>query len=87
MTAAKAKDLRRLGKLLPGEIIFDTAILKNYAGDKWFAAHQPDAVARPRSAKSVATILRFANKNKIPVTATLAAACRFVAGLCFHSNA
>src|ERR1700679_3664471 len=42
---------------------------KNYAGGKWFAAHQPDAVALPRSTKSVATILRFANKNKIPVTA------------------
>ena len=69
MTAAKVKNLRQLGKLLPGEIIFDTATLKNYAGDKWFVAHQPDAVARPRSAKSVATILRFANKNKIPVTA------------------
>ena len=41
---------------------------KNYSGDKWFATHQPDAVALPRSAKSVSAILRFANKNKIPVT-------------------
>ena len=43
--------------------------MKNYSGDKWFATHQPDAVALPRSAKSVSKILRFANENKIPVTA------------------
>jgi glycolate oxidase len=68
MTSQKSK-LLRLKKILPGEIIFDAASLKNYSGDKWFAAHQPDAVALPRSAKSVAAVLRFANKNKIPVTA------------------
>jgi glycolate oxidase len=68
MTSAKSK-LLRLKKILPGEIIFDAASLKNYSGDKWFASHQPDAVALPRSTKSVSTILRFANKNKIPVTA------------------
>ncbi|HKW28878.1 MAG TPA: FAD-binding oxidoreductase, partial [Verrucomicrobiae bacterium] len=43
--------------------------LKNYAGDKWFAAQQPDAVALPRSVKSVSAILRFSNQHKIPVTA------------------
>src|SRR5450432_3785930 len=69
MTSAKIKILRRLKKILPGEIIFDAAALKNYSGDKWFAAHQPDAVALPRSTKSVTAILRFANQNKIPVTA------------------
>ena len=68
MTSTKTKLLRRLKKLLPGEIILDAATLKNYSGDKWFAAHQPDAVALPRSAKSVSKILRFANQNKIPVT-------------------
>jgi len=68
MISAKSK-LLRLKKIFPGEIIFDAASLKNYSGDKWFAAHQPDAVALPRSTKSVATVLRFANKNKIPVTA------------------
>jgi glycolate oxidase subunit GlcD len=68
MIFSKSK-LIRLKKILPGEIILDDASLKNYSGDKWFAAHQPDAVALPRSAKSVAAILRFANKNKIPVTA------------------
>ncbi|HZL12768.1 MAG TPA: FAD-binding protein, partial [Verrucomicrobiae bacterium] len=69
MTSAKLKILRQLKKILPGEIIFDSAALKNYSGDKWFAAHQPDAVALPRSTKSIAAILRFANQNKIPVTA------------------
>jgi glycolate oxidase len=68
MTSVKSK-LLRLKKTLPGEIIFDAAALKNYSGDKWFAVHKPDAVALPRSTKSVATILRFANKNKIPTTA------------------
>jgi glycolate oxidase len=68
MTSAKSK-LLRLKKILPGEIIFNAAALKNYSGDKWFAAHQPDAVALPRSTKNVATILRFANENNIPVTA------------------
>jgi glycolate oxidase len=69
MTPAKLKLLRRLKKILPGEIILEPEILKNYSGDKWFAAHQPDAVALPRSTKSVSKILQFANQNKIPVTA------------------
>ncbi len=54
---------------MPGEIVLDPRKLADYAGDKWFAAHQPDAVALPRSTKSVATIMRFANQHKIPVTA------------------
>ncbi len=68
MVSAKIKLLRRLKKMLPGEILLEPATLAKYAGDKWFAAHQPDAVALPRSAKSVSTILRFANRHKIPVT-------------------
>ncbi len=69
MTPAEIKILQRLKKILPGEIIFESAALANYSGDKWFATHQPDAVALPRSAKSISTILRFANQNRIPVTA------------------
>jgi len=69
MIPAKLKTLRRFKNILPGEIIFDAGILKNYSGDKWFAAHLPDAVALPRSTKSVSKILQFANQNKIPVTA------------------
>jgi glycolate oxidase len=69
MTSEKLKSLHLLKKSLPGEIIFEPEKLADYAGDKWFAAHQPDAVALPRSAKSVSEILRFANRHKIPVTA------------------
>jgi glycolate oxidase len=61
--------LGRLKKLLPGEIVLDAEILAKYAGDKWFAVHQPDAVALPRSAQSVSKILRFASQHRIPVTA------------------
>ncbi|MEO7300490.1 MAG: FAD-linked oxidase C-terminal domain-containing protein [Verrucomicrobiota bacterium] len=62
--------LRPLKKLLPrDELTFESAALEKFSGDKWFATHLPDAVALPRSTKSVATLLKFANKNKIPVTA------------------
>lgn len=64
-----SRPLAALKKLLPSEIKLDAATLKEYAGDKWFAAHLPDAVALPRSTKSVSTILRFANQHNIPVTA------------------
>ncbi len=66
---SKLKPLLRLKKLLPGEVDLNPATLAKYAGDKWFAVHQPDAVALPRSTKSVAAILKFANKHRIPVTA------------------
>jgi len=47
MSPVKAKLLRRLKKILPGEIVLAPATLASYAGDKWFASHQPDAVALP----------------------------------------
>lgn len=59
----------QLQKLLPGEIVLEPATLAQYAGDKWFASHQPDAVALPRSTQSVSTLLRFAHQHQIPVTA------------------
>ena len=62
------RQLRQLKKLLPGEIFLEPATLAKYAGDKWFAAHPPDAVALPRSTQSVSTLLKFAHQNKIPVT-------------------
>ena len=61
--------LRRLAKQLPDEITLAPATLKKYAGDKWFAAHEPDAVARPRSTAAVSRILKFAHQHQIPVTA------------------
>ncbi|MDD5141056.1 MAG: FAD-linked oxidase C-terminal domain-containing protein [Verrucomicrobiales bacterium] len=69
MSSKNLGRLIRLKENLPGEIILDPRKLADYAGDKWFATHQPDAVALPRSTRSVSAILRFANQNKIPVTA------------------
>src|SRR5260221_12929367 len=55
--------------LLPaGGLALDPAACQQYAGDKWMAASLPEAVALPRSAASVATVLRFANEHQIPVT-------------------
>jgi len=68
MASPNIKILRRLKSTLPGEIALDSATLVKYAGDKWFATHQPDAVALPRSTRSVSAILRFANRHGIPVT-------------------
>jgi len=60
----------RLQRLLPaGELRLEPAFCKKFSGDKWFAAHQPDAVALPRSAEAVSTLLRFAHEHRIPVTA------------------
>ncbi len=63
-----SKHLAQLKKLLPGEILLGAAIPTKYAGDKWFATHQPDAVALPRSTRSVSALLCFANRHGIPVT-------------------
>jgi glycolate oxidase len=69
MSPAGQKALARLKRLLPpGELRFDKAIREENSGDKWFASHLPDAVALPRSTKSVAALLRFANQHRIPVT-------------------
>src|SRR6266481_9111243 len=61
--------LTPLKRILPrGEISFEKSVLESHSGDKWFAAHKPDAVALPQSTKSVSEILRFASKHRIPVT-------------------
>src|SRR6266542_5389436 len=62
--------LRRLKKLLsPGELRLEKAFCEKFSGDKWFAARRPDAVALPRSAASVSTVLSFAHEHRLPVTA------------------
>ncbi|HOX58564.1 MAG TPA: FAD-linked oxidase C-terminal domain-containing protein [Candidatus Paceibacterota bacterium] len=69
MSPRKTKLLTQLKRILPpGEITFADAALSEHAGDKWFAAHKPDAVVLPRSSRSVAAALRFANRHRIPVT-------------------
>jgi len=63
------KSLRRLAAALPrGELRFDEKTRTAHAGDKWHASHLPDAVALPRSAKSVSTVLRWAHRHRVPVT-------------------
>lgn len=59
--------LRR--RLSTDELHTDAVFCHQFAGDKWFAAHQPDAVALPRSAENVAAILHAANEHRVPVTA------------------
>src|SRR5688500_11562314 len=62
--------LNRLKKqLASGELRLDLSTREMHSGDKWFASRLPDAVALPRGTKSVATILRFANRHRVPVTA------------------
>jgi glycolate oxidase len=59
-----------LRKLLGNEIVSnDPETLAAHGGDKWFAAHQPDVVVFARSADDVSKLLRFASREKIPVTA------------------
>jgi len=70
MTAARRKQLGQLARrLAKGTLRMDERTLRRHAGDKWFAANLPEAVAFPRSTKAVSEILRFANRHRIPVTA------------------
>ena len=47
----------------------DPAVLKAHSGDKWFASEIPDTVVFARSTDDVSKLLRFASREKIPVTA------------------
>ena len=59
-----------LREILDNEIVSnDPETLAAHGGDKWFAAHQPDVVVFARSADDVSKLLRFASREKIPVTA------------------
>ncbi len=69
MKRSHAAALARLKKILPaGELRLERTVCARYAGDKWFAAQIPEAVARPRSTTSVSAVLRFAHEHGIPVT-------------------
>ena len=60
---------KRLQDRLPsGELKLDEPTIANHSGDKWFATASPEAVALPRSVKSISAIMRFANRHQIPVT-------------------
>ncbi|MEY2544904.1 MAG: glycolate oxidase [Verrucomicrobiota bacterium] len=60
-------ELRRL--LGNDAVADDPETLAVHAGDKWFAAEQPEAVVFARSTSDVSQLLKFASQNKIPVTA------------------
>jgi glycolate oxidase len=57
-----------LEKALPGEFYQDAAVLSRYSGDKWLASRLPDAVALPRTAKSVQVLLRLAHRHGLAIT-------------------
>lgn len=59
-----------LRKVFPAEIVADDeATLAAHSGDKWVAAHVPEVVAFPKSTADVSKLMRFASREKIPVTA------------------
>jgi glycolate oxidase subunit GlcD len=69
MTKKRTNVLRQLkGLLPPSEVCFEPRVLKEHAGDKWFATHDPDVVVLPRSTESVSKLLRFANRHNLAVT-------------------
>lgn len=60
----------RLRRIIDDAIISDdAAVLAEHSGDKWFASEQPEVVVFARSTEDVSAVLRFANAEKIPVTA------------------
>jgi glycolate oxidase len=69
MAARHSKALDQLAHSLSrGELRRDPGFCAKYGGDKWFAAHVPDAVALPTSTASVSRILQFAFRHRIAVT-------------------
>jgi glycolate oxidase len=59
-----------LREILGNEIVRDDPeVLAAHSGDKWFAAHQPEAVVFARSTDDVSKLLHLASRQKIPVTA------------------
>src|SRR5256886_17526280 len=62
-----ASELR--GLLGNDAVVDDSQTLAEHSGDKWFAHETPEVVVFARSTDDVSKLLRFANENKIPVTA------------------
>jgi glycolate oxidase subunit GlcD len=60
----------RLRDLLGSEVVADDPeTLASHSRDKWFAAHEPDAVVFAKSTSDVSKLLQFASRERIPVTA------------------
>lgn len=72
--------LTRLRALVGRGAVPDSAgVRAEHATDRWFAAREPDAVVMARTEAQVAKVLRFAHRNRIPVTAR-GAGCGYVGG-------
>jgi len=52
----------------PGSVLSATEAPSVFSGDKWFAAHRPDAVVFPESASDVAAVMQVAAMHSLPVT-------------------
>jgi glycolate oxidase len=60
----------KLRDLLGNEVIADDpGTLAAHSGDKWFAAHEPNAVVFAKSTSDISKLLEFASRERIPVTA------------------
>jgi glycolate oxidase len=60
----------KLRQLLGSDAVADDAeTLAAHSGDKWFASEAPEVVVFARSTIDVSNLLRFASREKIPVTA------------------
>lgn len=69
-SCSKVEWIKKLAQIVPeGELITKPEECAPYGTDKWFASAQPDVVALPTNARTVSTILKFANDHKVPVTA------------------
>src|SRR5687767_7559311 len=69
MSTRRDRVFGELARLVaPGELRREPEFCAKYAGDKWFAAQIPEAVALPRDTASVSKILQFAWQHRIAVT-------------------
>lgn len=64
-----AEQSHRLVELLgPEAVSTDPAICAEYAGDRWFASHLPEAVVSPTTTEQVSGLMQWATKHRVPVT-------------------
>lgn len=66
----KASLKKKLAQIAGSEFVRDDqTTLAAHSGDRWFAAHEPDVVVFGTSTAQVSRVLRFAFRNRLPVTA------------------
>src|SRR5216110_278099 len=60
----------KLRELIGAEAVSNESdVLAEHSGEKWFAAHEPEVVVFAGSTSDVGELLRFASRERIPVTA------------------